>query len=84
MTAFNKACMNYVKQYPGRVITTELLASMIAQAYQALITPINVLSGFKKAGVYPFNPSEIDDRQLAPSTALRMEKPFSTGTDLTR
>ena len=41
---------------------------------------MNVLSGFKKVGVYPFNPSEVDDRQLAPSTAFQTEKPIPTGT----
>ena len=60
-TSFNKACGNYVRQYPGRVITTDVLASMVAQAYPTSFTPVNVLSGFKKAGMYPFNPSEVDD-----------------------
>ena len=54
-TSFNKACGNYVRQYPGRVITTEILASMVAQAYPTSFTPVNVLRGFKKAGMYPFN-----------------------------
>ena len=78
--SFNKTCGNYMKQHPGRVITTDVLASMIAQAYPTSFTPVNVLSGFKKAGVYPFNPSEVDDRQLAPSTAFQKEKPIPTGT----
>ena len=64
----------------GRVITTDVLASMVAQAYPTSFTPVNVLSGFRKAGVYPFNPSEVDDRQLAPSTAFQTEKPIPTGT----
>ena len=42
--------------------------------------PVNILSGFKKTGVYPFNPSAVDDRQLTPSTAFQMEKPIPTGT----
>ena len=60
-TSFNKACGNYIKQHPGQVITTDVLASMVAQAYPTSFTPVNVLSSFKKAGVYPFNPSEVDD-----------------------
>ena len=69
-----------MRQRPGRVITTDVLASMVAQAYPTSFTPVNVLSGFKKAGVYPFNPSEVDDRQLAPSTAFQTEKPIPSGT----
>ena len=69
-SSFNKACGNYMKQNPGRVITTDILASMVREAYTTGFTPLNILSGFKKTGIYPFNPSSVDDRQLAPSIAL--------------
>ena len=59
-----------MKQNPGRVITTDVLASMVGQAYLTAFTPVNILSGFKKTGIYSFNPSSVNDRQLAPSTAL--------------
>lgn len=67
---FNKACGNYMKQNPGKVITADLLASMVGQAYPTAFTPVYVLSGLKKTGIYPSNPSSVDDRQLAPSNAL--------------
>ena len=67
---FNKACGNYMKQNPGRVINTVILASMVGQAYPTAFTPVNILSGFKKTGIYPFNPSSVYNRQLAPSNAL--------------
>ena len=38
-------------------------------------TPLNILGGFKKSGIYPFNPGEVSDTQLAPSTALRKPTP---------
>ena len=31
---------------------------------------VNVLSGFKKIGIYSFNPSSVNERQLAPSNAV--------------
>ena len=61
---FNKACGNYMKQNPGGVITADVLASLVSQAYPTAFTPVNVLSGFKKTGIYPFNPSSVNDRQL--------------------
>jgi len=33
-----------------------------------------ILCGFKKTGVYPLNPGEVNDRQLAPSKALLCPK----------
>ena len=40
------------------------------KVYPTAFTPVNILSGFTKTGIYPFNPSSVDDRQLAPSNAL--------------
>ena len=81
-SSFNKACGNYMKQNPGRVITTDVLASMVGQAYPTAFTPVNIFSGFKKTGIYPFNPSAVDDRQLAPSTALLKKTTPTSGATL--
>ena len=69
-SGFNKACGDFMKQHLGRVIMTDVLALMVGQAYTSAFTPVNVLSGFRNTGIYPFNPSSVDDRQLAPSKAL--------------
>ena len=48
-SSFNKACGTYMRQHPGKVITAEVLASMVAEAYPTSFTPVNVMSGFKKS-----------------------------------
>lgn len=58
-------------KHPGRVVTEDILSSLIGDAISLSHTPINIFSGFKKAGIYPFNPGEVSDRQLAPAKALR-------------
>ena len=55
---------------PGRVITEDILSSLVGSALSQSHTPINVFRGFKKAGIYPFNLGEVSDRQLAPSKAF--------------
>ena len=72
---FSKACRQYMAKNPGRVITEEILASVVGSAIAQSHTPLNILGGFKKAGIFPFNPGEVSDRQLAPSKALK--KPTS-------
>jgi len=67
---FSKACSKYLAANPGRVITSDKLASLVAEAWPLSLTPLYILAGFKKTGIYPINPSEVNDRQLAPS------KPF--------
>ena len=69
---FSKACSKYLGKNPGGVITTDVLVSLVAEAWPNSFTAINVISGFtcKKCGIYPLNPGEVTDRQLALSKAV--------------
>jgi len=64
---FSKTCSKYLAAHPGRVITSDKLASLVAEAWPLSLSPLNIMSGFKKTGIYPINPSEVTDRQIAPS-----------------
>ena len=76
-THFSKACGNYLAKHPGRVITTDVIASMIAAAWPDSFTPNNIMGGFRKSGVFPFNPGAIDDKQLSPSGAVCLKASVS-------
>ena len=67
---FSKACTKYIADNPGRVVTTDKLASLVAAAWPLSYTPVNIMAGFKKSGVFPINPSEVTDRQTMPSKAV--------------
>ena len=67
---FNKACRELVNKNPGRVVTTNDITSLIAKAWPLSLTPVNIMSGFKKCGISPLNPGAITDRQLAPSKVV--------------
>ena len=77
-THFSKACTRYMSEHPGRVVTADKLASLVAEAWPSSFTNVNIMSGFKKTGIYPLNPGEVSDRQLAPSTAFRATEPTTT------
>ena len=64
---FHTACKRYTEEKPGRVVTVEVLASLVGRAWSPSLTPVNIMSGFRKCGIYPLNPGQIDDRQIAPS-----------------
>ena len=59
---FAKTCCKYMSNNPGCVITTEAIAALVGEAWPQSMTPINILSGFRKTGIHPFNPSEVNDR----------------------
>ena len=69
----SKACHKYihVAECPGRVVTTDVIASLIGAAWLHSFIPINTLSGFRKCGIFPFNPRSVTDRQLGPSKAFQ-------------
>ena len=56
---------------PGRVITSEVRASLVGETWAHSITPMNILSGFKKSGISPLNPSEVSDRMLTPAAIFK-------------
>lgn len=52
------------------MITADVLVGLLAQAWPEAVTPVNAMSGIKRCGIYPLNPGEITDYQLAPSRAF--------------
>ena len=68
---YNNECRKYMMVHPGRTITPENIAALVGAAWSHSMTPVNIMAGFRKAGAYPLNPGVIDDRQVAPSLAVR-------------
>lgn len=77
---FSKACTKYIASHPGRVVTSDVLASLVAEAWPSSFTLLNIMGGFKKCGLFPFNPSAVNDRQSAPSKAFQAT-PIPTSED---
>ena len=67
---YSKMCRKYIVEHPGRVVTSDQIAALVAQAWPHSFTPLNIMSGFKKSGIFPFNPGEVSDRMLAPAKAV--------------
>ncbi len=65
---FSKASHKYIVSNPGRVITTDVIASLVGEAWPQALTPVNIMSGFRKSGVYPLNPGVVSDRQVVFNT----------------
>lgn len=70
---YYKACKKRIAEHPNGAITTEQMANLVGTAWPQSLTPVNILSGFKKCGIYPLNLGEVTDRQVAPSTLFTTE-----------
>ena len=64
-----------MRSSPGRVPTTEDIPSILTEAWPKALTPLNLMSDFRKTGIHPLNQGCIQDRQCAPSKAIEEERP---------
>jgi hypothetical protein len=58
---YNEACRNFVRQDPGKGITKEDFGDLLKLAWEKSATVGNLTSGFRKCGIYPYNPDILAD-----------------------
>ena len=56
---WTKVCHELYQKHPGSVVTKFNFSRLFSQAWCNAVTPANVMSGFLRAGVHPFNPNAI-------------------------
>ena len=56
---WSKVCHEFYQKNPGNVITKFNFSSLFSQAWYAAITPLNIMAGYRRAGVYPLNPEAV-------------------------
>ena len=56
---WSDACHKYMQDNPGRVVTKYQFSALFSQAWYKAIKPDNIISGFQKAGICPFNPKAV-------------------------
>lgn len=71
---YNTAVDSWLLQHPGITFTIYNIADCVRESYIKAMTPSNIIAGFRKAGIIPFNeniftdvdflPSQITDRPL--------------------
>ena len=69
----------WMRNHPGQTLSIYDLPSILGTAWPKAFTISNIQSGFRVAGIYPFNPFIFSDEEFSPSTihgtptATRME-----------
>ena len=61
-------------QKPAKKLS-EVIASLVGDMWAQSVTPMNILSGFKKSGTSLLNPSKVSDRMLAPAKVFKPSDP---------
>ena len=56
---WQECCHKFLQEQPGRAVTKYQFSELFYQAWSMSMTPGNIRVGFKKCGIYPFDPQAI-------------------------
>jgi hypothetical protein len=88
---WSRCCHDFYQRNPGRIVTKFNFCGLFSKAWYQAVTPSNIIAGFHKAGVYPYNPcavaiteqaglsSSSDSANKGPSSGV-VEGPSTTPT----
>jgi len=69
-----------MRNNPAKPMVIYDLPALVAEALPKAVTPVNVTSGFKACGIYPFNREIFTDADYAPSSTTDRPEPRSLAT----
>lgn len=58
---YNAGCDSWMKGNPGKTMTIYDIPGVLKECYPRAVTLANILSGFRKSGIVPFNRNVFDD-----------------------
>ena len=79
--AYNQRCERFMRENPQRLITRYDFCGLFKDVFHNVLTMVNIISGFKSTGIYPFNPQAITMEHMQFSsvdTELEYENPLRT------
>lgn len=59
--AYQAECCKFLRQNPGKSMTRHDTCCFIANAYRSAMTPENIIAGFRRVGIFPFNATLVTD-----------------------
>lgn len=72
--AYNKACDSWMFNNAGHTMTIYNISPLIHEAFYKSMTPANILSGFRKSGIHPFNPNIFTESDFLQASVT--DRPF--------
>ena len=77
---YYSACDCWMKENRGKAMTIYDIPDMVGRAFPRAFTPVNIQSGFKVAGIFPFDRDIFSDLEFLPSDVTDRFVP-SAGTE---
>ena len=68
---WSKAARKYTDEHPDEIVNQVTFAEVFIALYYDKVKRSNIQSGFRKCGLYPWNPNAVDYKKLECSAARR-------------
>lgn len=76
---YNDAAVSWMMHHPGQTISIYNIAELVKDAWLRGATPMNIVSGFKAAGIWPFDRNVFPDEYFAPADVTDRPDPTNNG-----
>ncbi|WAR21780.1 hypothetical protein MAR_015754 [Mya arenaria] len=73
---YNSKCASFMRDNKGQVVTRYQLTELACRAYLCAMSPVNLVSAFRKAGIFPFTQFAVDIDKLYPSEIYKDSTPL--------
>lgn len=77
---YNQECDNFMVNHAGQTIGLPNIAELVGKAYQRAFTPLNIIRGFSKTGIFPYNPHIFTDVDFLCSSVTDRPEPANNPT----
>jgi hypothetical protein len=78
---YNSECHKFIRVNPSSQITRYNVAALSSKAYDLALSASNLKSAFRRTGIFPYDPSAIDNEKLTPATAFSAPPPTISTDD---
>lgn len=78
---YNIECQKYLRENPGQTVTRYVVGELSSRAYLKAFSPANLVSAFRKTGVFPLQKSQIQATKLMPSTIYKDDQELIPAED---
>ena len=72
---YNVKAQKFLREHPGEIITRNEVGQLASSAYILALSATNLMSSFRKTGIYPFNPDAYDKNKTLPNSIFPEELP---------
>ena len=66
---WGRVCHSFYQKNPGKVVNKFNFNTLFSEAWYGVVTAVNIMAGFRKSGVFPFNPNAVTISTLPDKSA---------------